>query len=302
MIHIKNLNKTFREQPVLKDLSFTIGNGTILGLLGPNGAGKTTLIRILTKLISFDSGNILINDIPLNSIDKNTIGYLPEERGLYRDMKVGDHIIYIAHLRGLSTIEAEERVESLLKKYDIMDWWNLKICNLSKGMQQKIQFIISILHNPNILVLDEPFSGLDPTNTKTISDHVIELNKQGVTIILSTHDMNSVTKLCKEIVLINHGKKIISGKTEDIINEKRKIVYEFEIKSEYTEMNLHISNYGKIVESGKNFNNNLLQIQFFDTSLVNKFLLEALQHGYLVSYREILPSIQDIFIELTGNT
>jgi ABC-2 type transport system ATP-binding protein len=227
MVEIKYLSKCYTNTIALDSVTFTIPQSTIYGFLGPNGAGKTTLIRILTGIIISDSGQILINGQPLNNLNVKRIGYLPEERGLYKKMKVGEQVIYLAVLKGLSNQEAEKKLKHWFERLGISNWWNRKVETLSKGMQQKIQFIISIIHQPDILILDEPFSGLDPINRETLGNEILELNKSGMTIILSTHDMNSVEQFCKQVILIDKGKMLLSGQVDEIKQERKSFLYEF---------------------------------------------------------------------------
>ena len=205
----ENIHKTYGDFKALNDISMAIPQGSIFGLLGPNGAGKTTLIRIITQIIAADQGSIMINGEPLKGDHIRDIGYLPEERGLYKKMKVGEHLLYLAQLKGLSKKEAMERIKMWFKKFEIAEWWGKKVEDLSKGMQQKVQFIATVIHNPKLLILDEPFTGFDPINVNIIKDEILNLAEQGSTIIFSTHRMESVEELCDHILLINKAEKIL---------------------------------------------------------------------------------------------
>ena len=203
IIEVQNVTKKYSNHLALDNVSLSIRKGIVYGLLGPNGAGKTTLIRILNQITAPDSGTVLFNGNPLSRKDIEKIGYLPEERGLYKKMKVGEEAMYLARLKGLSKEEALERLKYWFIKFEIQNWWNKKVEELSKGMQQKLQFIITVVHRPDFLILDEPFSGLDPINTNLIRQELLELKRQGTTIIISTHNMASVEEICDEICLIN---------------------------------------------------------------------------------------------------
>jgi len=216
LVEIKNVSKQYSNHLALDNVSFSIPKGVVFGLLGPNGAGKTTLIRILNQITAPDTGEIFFDGRPIHRSDIKRIGYLPEERGLYKKMGVGEQALYLARLKGISKTEAEYRLRAWFKKFDIDSWWNRKVEELSKGMQQKIQFITTIIHEPEFLIFDEPFSGFDPINANLLKDEILELKKRGTTIILSTHNMASVEEICDEIALINKAQKILGGKLSDI--------------------------------------------------------------------------------------
>lgn len=220
-IEISNLSKHYADHVALNNVSLSVPEQSIYGLLGPNGAGKTTLIRILNQITGPDSGQILIDGEPLNPKHTERIGYLPEERGLYKKMKVGEQAIYLAQLKGIHKAEAERRLRQWFEKFEIGDWWNKTVEELSKGMQQKIQFITTVIHEPDILIFDEPFSGFDPINANLLKESILELRDKGATILLSTHNMNSVEELCDSISLINKGEKILEGKVTEIKRQHR---------------------------------------------------------------------------------
>lgn len=225
-LDIQHVVKRYASHTALNDVSISVPRGKVFGLLGPNGAGKTTLIRIINRITAPDSGTVLFDGHPFTAEDVRLIGYLPEERGLYKKMKVGEQAIYLARLKGLSRQEATVRLQQWFEKFDIMPWWNKKLEELSKGMQQKIQFIITVLHNPPLLIFDEPFSGFDPVNAELLKREILQLRDKGHTIIFSTHNMASVEEVCDEIALINHSQVVLSGRVADIKEQYRTGVYE----------------------------------------------------------------------------
>lgn len=216
MLSIQNVNKSYSGHQALTDVSFDVPQGGIYGLLGPNGAGKTTLIRIINHITAPDSGQILFDGHPLTQKDVVNIGYLPEERGLYKKMKVGEQALFFARLKGLSKEKATKELKAWFDKFEISDWWNKKVEELSKGMAQKVQFIVTVLHNPKLLIFDEPFSGFDPINANLLKNEMLALRDKGTTIIFSTHNMNSVETLCDNITLINNSRNILSGNVDEI--------------------------------------------------------------------------------------
>lgn len=220
-IEVINVTKRFAEHVALNNLSLAVPEQSVYGLLGPNGAGKTTLIRILNQITGPDTGQVLIDGEPLKPQHVERIGYLPEERGLYKKMKVGEQAIYLAQLKGISKAEATKRLKQWFEKFEIGEWWNKTVEELSKGMQQKVQFITTVIHEPDILIFDEPFSGFDPINANLLKESILELRDKGATILLSTHNMNSVEELCDSITLINKGEKILEGKVTEIKEQHR---------------------------------------------------------------------------------
>ena len=216
MLHIDNITKTFGTYRALDGASLHVRRGTVFGLLGPNGAGKTTLIRIINHIIAPDSGTLLFDGHTMTDNDVMQIGYLPEERGLYKKMRVGEQAIYLARLKGLDKATAQQRLNQWFSRLDIGDWWNRPVEELSKGMQQKVQFVVTMLHNPQLLILDEPFSGFDPVNADMLKREILRLKKEGTTIIFSTHNMPSAEELCDDIALINHARVVLSGSLADI--------------------------------------------------------------------------------------
>lgn len=298
MIEINQISKSFNAKKALENINLKIEKGAIVGLLGPNGAGKTTLIRILTGILVPDKGNVLINGISLNKMRRNNIGYLPEERGLYKKMKVGEQAIYLALLKGLSHLKAEVELKKWFEKLQILDWWGKDVDSLSKGMQQRIQFIVSVVHEPELLILDEPFSGLDPLNMEIIGKEIIELNRNGTTIILSTHNMNSVEEYCDSAILINDGREILSGKIYDLKNVRRSFVYEFQFQEGYDRF-IYMCNEEriKILLCKKENDAYRVRLQFCSAKEAELFLLNNISKIRLTLFREIFPSMSDIFIE-----
>lgn len=233
MIEVQHVSKHYRAHTALDDVSLTIERGRVFGLLGPNGAGKTTLIRMINNIIKPDSGTILFDGKPLSASDVARIGYLPEERGLYRKMKVGEHAIYLARLKGLSSSEAKRRLESWFEKFGIMPWWDKRVEELSKGMQQKVQFICTVLHEPELLIFDEPFSGFDPVNAELLKSEIIALRERGSTLIFSTHNMQSVEELCDDIALINQSHLVLSGSVTEVRARYRLPYYRMTLAGEW---------------------------------------------------------------------
>jgi len=295
-IEVKNVSKSYEGHQALRDLSFTIEKGSIYGLLGPNGSGKTTFIRILNRIITFDSGEIFFNGSLLKQEHVEKIGYLPEERGLYKKMKVAEQVIYFAQLKGLTYTEALHRTKKLLKKFDMLSWWNKKLEELSKGMQQKVQFLITIIHDPDLLIFDEPFSGFDPLNQEMLKHEILELNRQGKTILFSTHMMAAVEEVCDSILLINNGEKILEGKINDIKQKFKQNKFKIIFKNKETKF---LSSNSFIVE--KKANGEYL-VQIVDGSSSHQLLNYVLEFGDIVLFQELLPSLNEVFINVVKNS
>ena len=294
-IEVNNVTKRYADQVALNRVSLSVPEQSIYGLLGPNGAGKTTLIRILNQITGPDEGQVLIDGQPLSPRHTEHIGYLPEERGLYKKMKVGEQAIYLAQLKGLSKAEAQKRLHQWFERFQIDNWWNKTVEELSKGMQQKIQFITTVIHEPDILIFDEPFSGFDPINANLLKESIRELRDKGATILLSTHNMSSVEEMCDSISLINKGEKILEGKVSDIRRQHHTSTHEIEVLADDRQDIIALTDEFdlKIEDSGTQ---DVLRITFVGESpktLLNKIM----EIGTLVSYREILPSMNDIFIQ-----
>ena len=295
-ISVNEVTKKYADHTALDRICLDIPEHCIYGLLGPNGAGKTTLIRILNQITAPDSGEVLVDGEKLSQKHIARIGYLPEERGLYKKMKVGEQAIYLAELKGINKTEAQKRLKEWFDKFEISGWWDKKVEELSKGMQQKIQFITTIIHEPDILIFDEPFSGFDPINANLLKESILGLRDKGATVLLSTHNMASVEELCDSITLINKGKSILQGKVGDIKRQhdthKREII-------------IRCDDMQPLYALGDTYNN--IKVEPTDVSdemrlttyseSPNELLSQLLQIGQLVSYKEVLPSMNDIFIQ-----
>ena len=295
-ISVNEVTKCYAGHTALDRISIDIPEHCIYGLLGPNGAGKTTLIRILNQITMPDTGQVLINGEPLGQRHVASIGYLPEERGLYKKMKVGEQAIYLAELKGIKKAEAQRRLKQWFDKFEIGGWWDKKVEELSKGMQQKVQFITTVIHEPDILIFDEPFSGFDPINANMLKESILELRDKGATILLSTHNMASVEELCDRITLINKGKSILEGKVSDIKRQhdthKREIVVRTTTPQAIYALG---DTYNNIKVEQTDVEDEMRLTLYSATS--NDLIAQLLQNGQLVSYKEVLPSMNDIFIQ-----
>lgn len=293
-LETKNVVKQYADHRALDGVSIQIPENTIYGLLGPNGAGKTTLIRIINQITAPDTGEVLLNGHPLSPEDVHRIGYLPEERGLYKKMKVGEQVLYLAQLKGLSKSIAKERMNEWFNKFGISEWKNKKVEELSKGMQQKIQFITTVLHEPKLLIFDEPFSGFDPVNTELMKKEILELKERGATLILSTHNMSSVEELCEQITLINRSKAVLQGKVDDIRQQFKKNIFRIRVAEEaiIPQEGLFSVLSVRPVASGSEA---LIRIEPNLSS--NEIIIALTHHHQLLSFEEVLPSMQEVFIE-----
>ncbi|CAM3660199.1 ABC transporter ATP-binding protein [Flavobacterium gelidilacus] len=303
ILEVKNVVKQFGDYKALNDVSFTIPEGSIYGLLGPNGAGKTTLIRIINQITMPDSGEVFLDGKKLSPSDIQHIGYMPEERGLYKTMKVGEQCLYLAQLKGLSKEDAKKQLKYWFEKLEIEGWWNKKIQELSKGMAQKIQFVVTVLHKPKLLILDEPFSGFDPVNANLIKDEIIELNKQGTSIIFSTHRMESVEEMCDYIALIHKSNKLIEGKLVDVKKEYRTNTFEVGIISPNVEGLMYdLTQKFKVGQTNfKSLNDDIkLDVQLGEHHS-NDLLSILTKNGQVTHFLEKIPSVNDIFIQTVSN-
>lgn len=294
LLKIENIVKSYSEHQALKGVSMEIPSGTIFGLLGPNGAGKTTLIRIINQIIEADSGSIHFDGVPLNSDHIRDIGYLPEERGLYKKMKVGEQLAYLGQLRGLTLKDAVTRAKTWCDKLEIRDWWGKKVEDLSKGMAQKIQFISTVMHEPKLIILDEPFSGFDPVNANLIKDEILELREKGATIIFSTHRMESVEQLCDHVAMINKAEKILDGSKQEVKEHYRDGTYYVEYSGE-----LHQGGDYQII-STEDINRGLMKsmVKYDPKANPNDLLKQLIDQVEIHSFVERIPSMNDIFIQL----
>lgn len=294
---VHHLKKYFATQKAVDDVSFSIEKGSIFGLLGPNGAGKTTLIRMLTGIFFPDEGEIIFDGKkfhPLNDIIN--IGYMPEERGLYKKMKIGEQALYLAQLKGLSRNTAMTKIKEWFTKLEMQSWWNKKVEDLSKGMSQKLQFVTTVLHDPKLIILDEPFSGLDPVNTNTIKDEIYKLSQKGTTIIFSTHRMEQVEEICNQIVLVNKGKKILDGSVKQVKQDFKENLFSIAFEQEPS---LNGNTVFDVI--GKKDNYYVVKVRegHKPTDVLRYFLQ---QNADVLAFNEILPSLNDIFIRLVEGT
>ena len=289
------VTKSYTNHKALDKVSIEVKKQSIFGLLGPNGAGKTTLIRIINMISSRDEGKILLNGHPIRREDIKSIGYLPEERGLYKKMKVGEQAVYLARLKGMSKNDAVKELKIWFEKFEIGSWWNRKVEELSKGMQQKVQFIVTVLHKPNLLIFDEPFSGFDPINVNILKKEILNLRDEGSTVIFSTHNMASVEELCDNIALLNNSKMILSGEIHEVKNRFKEHIFEVIYRSpkELLFADQHID-----IQSIESKNNEqIARIKINGKVSANELLSQILPQVEIVSFQEILPSINDIFIK-----
>lgn len=299
ILEVQGVTKRFGAYTALNNISLNVPNGTIYGLLGPNGAGKTTLIRIINQITMPDSGLVLFDGKPLKLEDVQYIGYLPEERGLYKTMKVGEQCLYLAQLKGLSLQEAKKQLKYWFEKFEIEGWWNKKIQELSKGMAQKVQFIVTVLHKPKLLILDEPFSGFDPVNANLIKDEIIELNKQGTSVIFSTHRMESVEEMCNYIALIHQSNKLIEGKLTDVKKQFRTNTFQVGILTNNIEgLMVQLTEKFKVDSTNfKSLNDDIKLEVELGNSNSSELLSILTNSGQVTHFVEKIPSVNDIFIQ-----
>lgn len=300
LLVVNNVSKTYGDYKALNNASIEVEKGSIFGLLGPNGAGKTTLIRIINQITMPDSGSVILDGEPLQPHHIKYIGYLPEERGLYKSMKVGEQVLYLAQLKGLSKQEAKKKIKYWFDRLEIGDWWDKKIQELSKGMAQKIQFVVTVLHDPKLLIFDEPFSGFDPINANLIKDEILHLRDNGATVIFSTHRMESVEEMCDHIALIHKSNKILDGKLLDIKRQYRSNTFEIGlITPNHTAATAALKEKFEILPATfKSINNELqYKVQIPESVATNDFLSYLTTLGQVTHFVELVPSASDIFIE-----
>ena len=304
LLSIDSVSKKFGSHTALNNISLNIPEGCIYGLLGPNGAGKTTLIRIINQISLPDSGKVFFNNQELNASHIKQIGYLPEERGLYPKMKIGEQAIYLAQLKGMDRKMARLELKKWFDKFEISDWWNKKVTELSKGMAQKVQFIVTVLHKPKLLIFDEPFSGFDPINANLIKDEILQLNKEGATVIFSTHRMESVEELCEYITLINKSNKILDGNLDEIKKDFKTDTFEVAVnapdaKSLENKLKLEYETFDPTFRTiGDNLRMNIkLKSEQNSSKLIN--LLN--KNSRLIHFKEVIPSVNEIFINSVKN-
>ncbi|MFN8249302.1 MAG: ATP-binding cassette domain-containing protein [Ferruginibacter sp.] len=297
LLELHNLKKYFATQKAVDDISMNIEQGGIFGLLGPNGAGKTTLLRMITGIFYPDSGEILFDGKKFNALeDARNIGYMPEERGLYKKMKIGEQALYLARLKGMSRADAMSSIKKWFVQFGMESWWNKKVEDLSKGMSQKLQFVTTILHQPKLIILDEPFSGLDPVNANLIKDEIYKLAENGSTIIFSTHRMEQVEEICDHIVLVNKGQKILDGTVQNVKQDFKDHIYQVGGNILAENLMTHIFQVVKL-------QNGELQLKLNEGTKPNDVLSFFINQGIQInSFNEVLPSLNDIFIKLVEGT
>ena len=293
-----DVSKTYASQQALTNVSIAVEEGTIFGLLGPNGAGKTTLIRIINQITAPDSGSVWFDGHLLKPDDISQIGYLPEERGLYKKMKVGEQALYLGQLKGLSRKDAMKELKIWFEKFEITAWWDKKVMELSKGMQQKVQFICTVLHKPRLLIFDEPFSGFDPINADIITREILQMKKNGATIIFSTHNMESVEQLCDHIALIDKSKKILDGPTKHIREQYKSNVYDISYRGTFDTNTHDLATRYTILRHEQNGSGNLLSIQYPEGSNSRELIKDLNEQVEIISFNELIPSMNEVFIKV----
>lgn len=297
LLEVNNVVKTYAAHRALNNVSLKVANGSVFGLLGPNGAGKTSLIRIINQITAPDAGEILLNGQPLKPEHISQIGYLPEERGLYKKMKVGEQALYLARLKGISAAHAKVTLKYWFEKFDILPWWDKTIEELSKGMQQKVQFIVTVLHEPKLLILDEPFSGFDPINANLIKNEILELKDKGTTIIFSTHNMQSVEDLCDEIALINKSEVILSGSVKNVKESYKSNTYAVSFKGNLIAFTNALWTSFELLSNTESEGIYTANIKLLGNATVNDLLATILPHTQVIGLQEIIPSMNEIFIQ-----
>jgi ABC-2 type transport system ATP-binding protein len=283
-------------------VSISVREQSIFGLLGPNGAGKTTLIRIINQITAPDDGELFLERRKMRQSDVALIGYLPEERGLYKKMKVGEQAIYLAQLKGMTKKDAIKNLKQWFERFEMVDWWNKKVEELSKGMQQKVQFVTTVVHKPKLLIFDEPFSGFDPINANLLKREILQLRNDGATIIFSTHNMGSVEELCDHIALINKSKKIVDGPTDEIRQKYKSNLFEIKYKGIFEQVDQALGRSFKILEHAESEKENQLQVQYLNGDSNNDLLQAIMPVAEILSFEEIIPSMNDVFIKAVNES
>lgn len=301
ILEVKNICKQYANHIALNNVTLSVPSQKIFGLLGPNGAGKTSLIRIINQITAPDTGEVFFNGEHLSPKHVEYIGYLPEERGLYKKMSVGEQAMYLAQLKGLKKAEAKSRLKHWFKKFEIETWWDKKIEELSKGMQQKVQFIVTVLHEPQLLILDEPFSGFDPINAQLIKNEILELKQKGATIIFSTHNMGSVEELCDHIALINKSEKILDGSVKEIRKQYKSNTYTVGFKGNLMGFTNSLWAGAEILEKHSEDDVHHVTLKLLRQNTPNQLLQAVLNNAEILSFQEIVPSMNDIFISVVEN-
>lgn len=291
------MSKAYAGHVAIEDISISVPEGSIFGLLGPNGAGKTTFIRIINQITGPDTGRLWFGNERLEQKHLQEIGYLPEERGLYKKMKVGEQALYLCQLKGLPKKEALEKLKYWFEKFEIQAWWNKKVEELSKGMAQKVQFIVTVLHEPKLLILDEPFSGFDPINTNLIKSEILELKKKGTTIIFSTHNMGSVEELCDHIALINNSRVILEGEVGEIRNRFRTQTYNIDFEGSMMALGASLGTYGELLNHDKEADHMDATVRLVNGATTNQLLGNIMRTVLIRGFHEVIPNMNDIFIQ-----
>jgi ABC-2 type transport system ATP-binding protein len=302
LFQAQNVVKEFSNHRALNKVSISVPENSIFGLLGPNGAGKTTLIRIINQITAPDEGELFFEGRKMNADDIHQIGYLPEERGLYKKMKVGEQAIYLAQLKGLSRNDALKKLKYWFEKFEMTEWWNKKVEELSKGMQQKVQFVITILHEPKLLIFDEPFSGFDPINANLLKNEILELKRKGSTIIFSTHNMSSVEELCDHISLINKSEVILEGQIFEIKKTYRTNVYEFSYSGDPAKLKNGLDPSYELLTNSVENHIHFASIKTQTEDSDNRLLKELIPLVNILSFNELIPSMNDVFIRVVEET
>jgi ABC-2 type transport system ATP-binding protein len=298
ILEARNVVKKYAEHTALDGVSVNVPTNSIFGLLGPNGAGKTTLIRIINRITAPDSGQLLFAGKEIAPDDVKNIGYLPEERGLYRKMKVGEQALYLSQLKGLSRHDALRELKKWFDKFDILPWWDKKVEELSKGMQQKVQFITTVLHRPKLLIFDEPFSGFDPINANLLKQEILNLRNEGATIIFSTHNMSSVEEICDEISLINASKVILSGHVDKIKTSFKTNTFSFTIKSEMEKSDVTLPEWVTVEENKTIKGHQRLSLKILNGHQPAELIRQVVNNHQVIAFEEVIPSMNDIFIRV----
>ena len=302
LIRIENVTKSFAKHVALDDVSLSIPQGSIYGLLGPNGAGKTTLLRIINRIIAPDSGRVMFGGREMTAEDVYRIGYMPEERGLYKKMKVGEQAVFFARLRGMSKSDAVAKLKMWFEKFGIEEWWNKSVGELSKGMAQKVQFISTVLHEPKLLIFDEPFSGFDPINANLLKSEILQLRDKGATIIFSTHNMSSVEEVCNHITLINKSRNILSGNVDEIRHMHGANIFEIDYRGVENDILAAIGGCCEVLSSASSpVGFNKIKIHVADDSDLRGVIAKANESVEIRSFREIIPSMNDIFVRAVND-
>lgn len=300
ILRTEKVEKNFGEFKALSDINISVDEAKIFGLLGPNGAGKTTLIRIINQITAPDKGKVYLFGEKLKPEHISLMGYLPEERGLYKKMKVGEQAIYFARLKGMKKADAEAELRKWFVKFQIQAWWYKKVEELSKGMQQKVQFITTIVHKPKLLIFDEPFSGFDPINTELLKKEILELKNNGTTIIFSTHNMESVEQICDNIALINNSRKILDGNVNDVKQKFKQNIYELSFDNSFDKLNASLSSIYEFVSVTQKEKETVVTVKLLNGATTNELLAKMSNFGNISSFKEVIPGMHEIFIKAVG--